>query len=180
MRVQDVLRRLEIRGIESTRQSVARYEKRGLILEANRDNKGLRGKVAEYPEEAIHEFFASYMLMTGKFGDNLRKQLYLPIVGEIMPPIKPENKNLILLHSIRPYDVEKEKLIPIPPAFIAEARLLVICKEGISRSQSVNGLPDKDFLKIDFLRKSEEWNLFMDFLSFEWHYERERSRNWVE
>ena len=157
MKQDEIITTLSNIGITTTRQTLARYEEQGLVPQADRNNRGQAGKVADYPPETVIEFIASNRLLSGNYGDEGLRAL---VGGKIAPAASPKA--------------------------VAAARGEVIFRDQVATERGVKGLSlqsirDYDGITVDFETiDSKMGRVFIDFLALAWEFERENARQLLQ
>ena len=157
MKQEDILKALVKAGVNTTRQTIARYEDQCLIPKADRSNKGQPGKAAEYPRETVEQFIASNRLLSGKYGDEGLRDL---IGGNTAPPASPKA--------------------------ISTARLVALYTEESNQCKKDSNTEGAEQVErnLSFILEvsdidSEMGRLFIDFLAIAWKYERDKARRTI-
>ena len=154
MKQEDIIRELNRLGVNTTRQTIARYEDQGLIPKADRNTRGQPGKSAEYPPETVEEFVASNRLLSGKYGDEGFHDL---IGGRIAPSASPKAVSTARLEALR------------------RDGLAVCDATGDKEKAEKLGSYRRALVDFSDIHSQMGW-VFVDFLTLAWIYEREKVR----
>lgn len=173
MRVRQIQEALEKRNIKTTRQTIARYELQMLIPEADRNNRGEPGRVAEYPEQTVHEFYASHRLLSGNFGDRGLKDVLKKGAFQLVLPKGEYGFAAVKTVHSKSADTF---FMRVPPQLVAAARQGVLAREWIFARDISEGKKPADIWEIKFEKSSDGLDRLIYFLEYEWAYEREISK----
>lgn len=175
MRTPEILYALEKRGIKTTRQTLARYEAQGLIPQADRDNKGKSGRVADYPDSTVHEYYASNRLLSGKFGGDTIDWVLEKGQTLVYPGKTHHISDAKITHIPYQRNQSEKILMMVPPQLVSMARGIVLGREYIFAKQKSEGKMVENIWDIELDHGNKSWTWLISFLAWEWLHERERS-----